>query len=266
MMPLYDHYLVWNEQIGSDLLRIYPSIRREQVHVVGSPQFDFHFRPEYHWTRDEFCTRVGADSSRPIILYITGMANHMPGEEILIERIADMVATLPQRPQLLVRVYPKDLTGRFEELKSRRKDILFPHIPWQPTWLTPLPDDLPLLTNTLRHCAFGINVASTISLELCMFDKPVINVAYNPPGVEVGPLAFDRFYKFDHYVPVVRSGAVRLALSEDHLRTLMHQALANAEEHSAERRTLLKSMFGNTLDGRCAERIAATLIQLVRHK
>ena len=54
-------------------------------------------------------------------------------------------------------------------------------------WLTPLREDGALWSNMLRYCDVGINVASTVSLELFMFGKPTINVAYNPPGVDIAP-------------------------------------------------------------------------------
>jgi hypothetical protein len=114
-------------------------------------------------------------------------------------------------PQLLLRVYPKDQTGRFEELKRRRSDIIFGEAPWEPLWLTPKIEDCFVLTNTLRHADVGINVASTISLELCMFAKPVINVAYNPPEIHSSLVDYARYYEFDHYRPVVESGAVQVA-------------------------------------------------------
>ena len=68
IIPLYDYYLVWNEMIRDQLLQIYNSIRPEQIIVTGTPQFDFHFRRAFSWTREEFCSRVGADPNRPIVL------------------------------------------------------------------------------------------------------------------------------------------------------------------------------------------------------
>jgi hypothetical protein len=209
IMPPYDYYLVWNESIRSQLLDIYKEIQPEQVFVTGTPQFDFHFQQKFFWTREAFCRHVKADPARPIVLYTTGMPNHMPGEPRIVEEIANMLREMNDlgSPQLLVRVYPKDRTNRFEELKQRRPDILFPPVPWEAAWLTPRFDDTYLLTNTLRHSSVGINVASTISLELCMFDKPVINVGYNPPGSDAGMIDYLRYYKFDHYRPLVESGA-----------------------------------------------------------
>src|SRR5262249_41794127 len=103
IVPPYDHYLVWNNEIREQLLQIYRAVRPEQISVTGTPQFDFHFRPQFHWSREEFCTRVGADPARPIVLYSTGMANHMPGEPRIVEGIADMLAEMADlgRPQLL---------------------------------------------------------------------------------------------------------------------------------------------------------------------
>lgn len=262
ILPAYDHHIVWNEDIRQQLLRIYPKVRPDQISVTGTPQFDFHFRSRYHESREQFCARVGADPARPIVLYSTGMANHMPGEDRVIEGIADILARHPRRPQLLVRVYPKDLTGRFESLKQSRRDILFPTIPWEAAWLTPKPQDLSLLTNTLRHCDAGINIASTISLELCMMDKPAINVAYNPPGVDISPVSFARYYDFDHYRPVVDSGAVELAHSELEMEDLISEALSNPGKRSSERAALARTMFGSTLDGRSADRIAWVLHDL----
>lgn len=262
ILPAYDHYIVWNEDIRQQLLRIYPKVRPGQVSVTGTPQFDFHFRPEYHESREAFCARTGADPSRPIVLYSTGMANHMPGEDVVVNGIADILNRHPRKPQLMVRVYPKDLTGRFEPLRKARPDILFPKIPWEASWLTPKPEDLSLLTNTLRHCELGINIASTISLELCMMDKPVINVGYNPPGMDISPVSFGRYYQFDHYRPVVESGGVQVAWSEAELEAMVASALSNPGERSRERAALARTMFGSTLDGRSAERIAWVLHDL----
>jgi hypothetical protein len=263
IIPAYDHYLVWNERIRKDLLNIYQAtIRAEQVFVTGTPQFDFHFRPEFWWTRKEFCSRIGADSARPIVLYSTGMANPMLGEPRIVEHIAQMLRDMPQRPQLLVRVYPKDRTGRFDDLRQRYPEVLFPAVPWEPSWLTPLPGDTHLLTNTLRHADVGINVASTISLELCMLGRPVINVAYNPTGIDIYPYDYRRFYEFDHYKPVAESGAVMLARSEDDMPGLIERALASPDERQSQQRALIERMFGATLDGRSADRVAKCLLRL----
>jgi hypothetical protein len=266
IIPPYDYYLVWNDHIRSQLLSMYRTVRPEQVFVTGTPQFDFHFDPGFYWTREEFCARVGADPLRPIVLYTTGIAHHMPGEPQLVERIANLLREMADMgpPQLLVRVYPKDRTNRFEELKNKRRDILFPEVPWERAWFTPKFEDTFLLTNMLRHAAVGINVASTVSLELCMFDKPVINVAYNPAGVDMGSVDYRRYYDFDHYRPVVESGAIKLAKSEDEMRVFLREVLKEPHANGSERRAFIKTMFGETLSSSSAERFARCLLRIAK--
>lgn len=256
IIPAYDFYLSWNKQIASHLQLIYPNIKSNQVAITGTPQFDFHFDPNILWSRNKFCEEVGADERLPIILYTTGMANHMPAEDIIIERLADLIATLDEKPQLLVRVYAKDLTGRFNRVKEARKDILFPSIPWEANFLTPMPKDIPLWTNMLHHCSLGINVASTVALELCMFDKPSLNVCYNPPGVDVSPVDYTKYYGWDHYKPIVDSGAVELGRNEEELLELIKIGLKNPELNSSNRKKLLNEFFGDSLDGKSHLRVA----------
>ncbi|MGE0102875.1 MAG: hypothetical protein AB7H86_09275 [Blastocatellales bacterium] len=265
--PPYDHYFVWNEKLKTDLLRIYPDVRPEQVRVTGTPQFDFHFRPEFQWTREEFCARIGADPRRPIVLYSTGMANHVIGEPWVAERIADLLAGMPELgpPQLMVRVLPKGPQGHFDELRRRRKDILIPAIEWERRWLTPSLDDVRMLTSTLLHCSLGINIASTISLELCMFDKPVINVAFPPPNLDrEREFDYTRYYQFEHYRPVVESGAIDMAGSEDELRRMILAAFSDPGKRARERRALLDDFFDRTLDGQSASRMAGELLAISR--
>ncbi|MDQ3071898.1 MAG: hypothetical protein M3Q97_01350 [Bacteroidota bacterium] len=264
IMPYYDHYLVWNDQIANDLLKIYGSVRRQQVHITGTPQFDFHFQKDKLWSREEYCKKVGVDPQRPIVLYTTGMANAYPGEDVTVEGIADMLLEYPieKRPQLVVRVYPKDNTNRFVPLRNRRPDISFPDIPWEVNWLTPLMEDLELWTNMLQHCEVGINIASTVSLELCMFNKPVINVSYNPRGMDIYPADFTMYYDWDHYKPIVDSKALYIATSEEQMAEYIKLALNDPDDRKIERENLINNFFGDTLDGKAFLRIAEVLKEL----
>ena len=265
MLP-YDYYLVWNESLRNQLLEMYEWIKPENVFVTGTPQFDHHFQEKYYLDKEEYCEQIGADPKRPIVLYTTGMANHMPGEPDIVEGIADILAEFPEgeKPQLVLRVYAKDLTGRFDELRQRRPDIVFADPLWEPAWLTPKYEDSYALINALRHCSLGINVASTVSLELCMFDKPVINVGYNPPTVSEQELSYADYYEFDHYKPVVESGAVNVAWDIAGMRDLIHSSLSCPEKHRADREKLITSMFGSSLDGDSSGRVAKAILQIAQ--
>ncbi len=267
IFPQYDYYLVWNEVLRRDLLRIYPRIDPGRVLVSGTSQFDFHFRRQFAWSREEYCAKIGADPARPIVLYSTGMANHIAGEPWLIARTADLLREMTDlgSPQLVVRVLPKGPQEVFDQLRAERRDILFPEVCWERQWLTPTLGDAYLLSNMLRHANVGINVASTITLELCMFDKPAINPCFLPPGVDPRvSFDFTRYYEFEHYRPIVASGAVELARSPEDLGMMIRRALCEPERLRGERAALVREFFGETLDGEAGGRLARILVDLAR--
>ena len=211
MMPAYDWYLVWNEAIKEDLLRIYPRTAAERVLVTGTPQFDFHFRPEFTLSREEFCARVGADPARPIVLYSTGIQTPMPEEPRIVEGVAralQQVRGVP-RPQLLVRVYPKDLSGRFDALRDRQLPTCCSRPSRGSTGGYAAPGGF---RESVHQHASPLRARHQRRVDglarLCMFDKPVLNIGYDPPGFDVRPISYARYYRFDHYKPVVDSGAV----------------------------------------------------------
>jgi hypothetical protein len=95
-----------------------------------------------------------------------------------------------------------------------------------------------------------------------MFGKPVVNVAYNPPGEDIYPFDYPRFYEFDHYRPVARSGAIALARDERDMARLIREALAHPRARQSQQAALLGSMFGDTLDGAASDRVAGTLLRI----
>ncbi len=262
----YDTYLVWHEPMRAQLLRIYPHLRPERVIVTGTPQFDFHFKPEFQLSRQELAAQVGFDPARPFILYTTGIAHHFPEEHRTVEmviRLLDEIEVIP-KPQLVVRRYIKDTSPQMDALAAAgHPDVFFPPMRWDDRWFTPLIEDIPLYTGLIRQAALGINAASTVSLELMMHDKPVINLGFDPPGSHLPHhFRYARHVEFDHYRPVAESGGVMVARSPDDLRAMLVRGLGRPHADSEKRREFIKRVFGSTLDGQSGARIAHCLIEL----
>ena len=123
MIPTYDYYFCWNKSIKSDLIKIYGNIKEENVLVTGTPQFQFHFDNDNYLSKDVFCEKYRLDPNRPIIFYSSAQPGSSPGEEIIVERLADILKEIesPKAPQLVVRVYPKDTSDRFQYLKKNKR-------------------------------------------------------------------------------------------------------------------------------------------------
>jgi hypothetical protein len=263
IIPSYQYYFAWNNSIKADLLRIYPNTKPENVFVTGTPQFIGHFDESNHLSKEELKQVLGLKPEEKYFLYSSGMSHHLPEEPYVAERIADRLNELGDHFKLVIRTYAKDRFDVFKELKQRRPDIIIPEVQWEKNYQTPLEEDQRMFSSLLKHCVAGINVASTISLELCMFDKPAINVGYNPPGKNIYPYNYTRFYSFDHYKPIVDSGAVEIANNEDQLISLLSDAIHKPDKRSTERRKLILQFFENNLDGRVINNFLAAINDII---
>jgi hypothetical protein len=263
----YDDYLVWNDGMRRQLLEIYPRIPENRVHATGTPQFDYHFKPEFRLPREELCRRIGVDPGRPFVLYTTGIDNHFFDEHLHVERVAKLLAGTPQKPQLVVRTYVKGTSAEMKALARRGlPDVAFPPVGWHERWHTPHYDDLAVYTSLLLHCALGVNAASTVSLELMIFDKPIVNLRFDPPGSELPwCLGYERHILFDHFRPVAESGATMVARSDEDLKRMLTRGLSEPLADSKMRREFLSRMFGDLLDGRAGRRVAERLLTLARN-
>lgn len=268
ILPPYDDYLVWHRPMQDELLRLYPQIDSERVYITGTPQFDYHFLPEFCLPRKELYARLSLDPARPFVLYTTGMDRDFPEEVRHVRAIIALLAEYPaaRRPQLVVRAYIKGTSPEMRALSAENlPGVVFPPILWEEKWFTPHEQDLTIYTSLLHHCALGINPASTVSLELLMRDKPVINLGFDPPGSVLPPgFGWKRHIDFDHYRRVAHSGAVTVAWSVEDVRRAIHRALENPAELREQRRTLTQTTFGPTLDGGSGRRAAQTLLEIAR--
>ena len=266
----YNYYFVWYENMKKQLLSIYPRIRPENVFITGTPQFDFHFQKKFQLSREELYDKAGLDPERSFILYTTGIARHFPEEYRMVEEVIRILGKIApgRRPQLALRPYIKDTSPQMDELiRENSSDMVCVPMLWERRKFTPLYEDIFLYTGLLRHCCLGINPASTVSLELLMYGKPVINLGFDPPGISLPRyLGWIRHIRFDHYRLVAESGAVSVAYSAADLEEMIFQSLENPGRQSNIGRNFIRGMFGNTLDGNSGIRVAEQLLKLARRK
>ncbi len=268
ILPPYDHYLVWHSGMQQELLNLYHFIKPGQVHITGTPQFDYHFKPEYHLSRETLCARIGIDPQRPFVLYTTGMQSDFPEEVYHVQTVIDLLQeTDPAlRPQLVVRTYVKGNSPEMEAMAMEHiPNVYFPPVLWDPNWFMPQEEDLAIYTSLLKHCLFGINPASTVSLELMMFSKPVMNLGFDPPGSTLpNCYRWQRHIQYDHYQHVVAGGGVRVAYSVEDMRKIVRTYLHEGNVLKTQQQAYLHNTFGDTLDGKSGQRAADTLLRLMQ--
>jgi hypothetical protein len=187
-------------------------------------------------------------------------------EHKFIEAVVQILGDLDMqpKPQLVVRTYIKGTSPEIQAMASRNiPDVVFPAILWDPQWIMPLYEDLSLYSSLLRHCALGINAASTVTLELMMLNKPVINLGMEPPNSCLPAWEqFSRHVDYEHYRPVATSGGVMVARSVNNLKDMIRRGLFQPSADVNAQNAFLHAMFGDTLDGQSGRRVAECLSRL----
>lgn len=245
----FDYYFVWSSLMKSELLRFYPDVRDNQVVITGTPQFDAYADTSLYVSREEFCRQVGADPARPLICYSGGDRTTCPNEPNQLAVFLELArrGRLNGRPQILFRPSPADEGSRFDRVREAYPELIYARPRWRyapdSNWASNMPtqEDVQLLVNLVRHADVGVNMASTMTMDFAVFDKPVVNVAYwsdDPLNLKTAPWL--KFYAFEHYRPVVELGATRVATSADDLARHVNEALADPGACARGRQALLE--------------------------
>ncbi len=255
-----DFLVCWTERMREQAIRIH-HFPPAHVFVSGVVRFDHYFaRQPGEQSREAFLRSKGLNpQERTILLTTVTKGNYRDEPKVLGALIrARAQGRFPGFPNLFVRLHPKE--DNFDEYrefvrqpgvrverggKEREKNL--------GSRIELDQDDLVNLKDTLRHADVVINYASTITIEACAFDRPIVNIGYPP--------YFMNAYSFTHYRPVVELGAVRVARSEGELLEEVGANLADPARDRDARREAVRHFIGFT-DGRSAERLAGAVTQI----
>ena len=286
-----DYVVVWREVQKREVVR-YQGFRPERVVVGGMPAFDV-YRNTHHWpSREDLFARYGLDPQRKLIMFATkspAVYLHIRIMEALVKAIGDGRFSYPA--QLLARLHPLHFTSflanspalqsimaEYQALAAQTSYLAF-SIPQVVS--TKMDNDMPgearELACLLHHTDVLINLFSTIQLEACLADVPVINVAFDPPrgelpdgntllpsqarqGYRLRPIAVDVGQPQGQRV--VASRATRQAHSIEELIALTNRYLQEPALEADERRRLAEEECGPT-DGHAGERVGQFLLGLL---
>ena len=261
---LYDEYFVWNQRMKGQLLAFYPQVRPEQVWITGTPQFDFHRCADYHWERENTLKRLGLPPEAKYFLYSASPRNLTPQEPHLVGELAKKMQRHPALKDywLVVRIHPHDDWSRWEALRQSSDKLVlsetWERMPDANGWTLLTTDDLARLTSSLVHAVACINIASTITLDAAILDRPVIGIRFEQEPDAPHEILFAE-YDTDHFRPLVESGGLRIAYSWNDLMVLLQHALEHPGEDRAARARMVAEECG-MVDGRCAQRVANALL------
>ncbi len=270
MVLKYDGYLVWSEQMKEEMHHFFPYTRTAPIYVIGAPQFDVFFQPRFHESRESFCRRYGLDPDLPIVLYALGspsLFQEFPAVLDLAERVAR--GELGE-VQLLIRPHPLHDKGLDTEALQR----LSPRVVVQETGQIgkSVPtraqneEQIRDWVNTFRHAAMVVNLSSTAAIDGAIFDKPVVNLDFDPaPGQPRQALVKDVNHTWTHFKPIAESGGLWLVDNQEEMITAVKTYLNQPELHAQARRQMAEHVCG-FLDGCCGRRMAEALLDFAQRR
>jgi CDP-glycerol glycerophosphotransferase (TagB/SpsB family) len=168
--------------------------------------------------------------------------------------------------QLIIRVMPNKLLMQSPEIQQlvqyiKNTEDVFLSIGDQSflhgdTTQEPLAIEEFELWHSLKYCDLVINLFSTLALEACIFDKPVINMWYfrQPCRMMLRGPVYDPYNIEQHIRRLKHFGATVDAESRDELiRQTFHQ-LQYPDQRQVNRQRLVNHECGN-LDGKAISRL-----------
>lgn len=268
-IPPYDHYFVWHEGMRAQLLRLYPDTPRDRITVTGTPQFDFHRDPAYRRTRVETLHSLGLAADARYVLYAASFVGLAPEEPLLVRRLAELMQRTPRLRDLslVVRIHPLETRERWRAVTD-----VFPNVVVQTAWETPpdrdgwtlaTPHDQARLVSALAHAEMCVNVASTMTLDAALLDRPVIGIDFSTELDAPRGIMYDE-YGVEHYRPLVERGGLRVAKSWHDLATLMESAITDPSRDRVQRAQMVEYECGRA-DGGAADRLTIALMRAAGH-
>jgi len=203
-----DNYLVWSEHMKSEMALFYPEIPQNQVVITGTPQFEFYHDKENITDKDSFFKAFSLDPDKKTICFSGDDVITSPDDPKYLEDLAAAItnAGLQEEFQILFRRCPVDISGRYDAVIGRYKDLIreaaplwFFHKHSSFSTIFPSFDDVKLLASTACYADIVINLGSTMAFDFAMYGKPCIFINYDSENKANPHWSVDAIYKFQHF-------------------------------------------------------------------
>jgi hypothetical protein len=264
----FDLYLLWNCHNARQLRNGYPQTAERGVKIIGSPQFDFYWKPEYLWDEKDWRNRLALPADRPVLLFAGGYFTCAPHEPQFLGQLDDAIEAneIPGKPVILFRRHPVDPMERWQKVLQRARHVVVDN-PWQlgakVLGHTNIGvDDICKLASTLHYSGVHVNVASTMTVDGAIFDKYQVGPAYDDSPSRKYNRAALECYRQEHFLPIAQSGGLDIARTRKDLIRAVREGFTNPEPMSGGRRRIVQEICTFD-DGQCASRVALAVREFI---
>jgi hypothetical protein len=267
LMP--DYFISWGPIMTQEMVQWY-RFPPEKIFECGVPHFDVYRQTEQLTPPKALLSEFNMSSDRPYIFYGTVASMHCPNELEIVGWLAEQVESnaFSKPCSLVIRPHPQTISGHYSNGKELGdlRSLTGPNVALDvpPLLSEALAWDLPKrdmyhLASLLAGSAMCINASSTLCLDACMLDCPVINIGFDGSHDLPYEKSARRGLDYIHMAKLLSLGGVRLARSfaelQNHINTYLDDAGLDREG-----RSLTVAQECGLADGRAAERVASTLL------
>lgn len=261
----FDHYLVWNNINKAELERINPQLKaKHAITVCGAAQFDFHYKQNFTWSREEWLSKLGLPAGKKVILYAGGPVSLFKDEPQYLAHLNEAFETgkiNASEAVILFRSHPLDKKERWHALVGDSPYIIYDAAQsgkekFDHTNVTE--DDIRKLMSTLKHADVQINFTSTMTIDGSVFHKPQIGPYYTELDKARKEKLTRKMYVQEHYAPITKSGAINMPSSREAYVNMVADALQNPSVYTKHCDDCLKTMITYT-DGKSTDRVVEAL-------
>lgn len=268
-IPRFDRYMAWSDRMKRRILTLFPDINPDSVTVTGTPQFDFHRKEEFKWTRSETLNKLKIPTDSRYILYAANSEVWAPNEPDFVLELSRQLADCKnlKKFKILTRLHPLDDVARWDYVRKSSPNVVISSSWWSVApdengWAVIGTEDQSFLVSTILHSDLCINMCSTMSLDAAILNKPVICRRFANVPNSMEDLIARHSYSSLHYAPLVASGGISLADTWEELIRLIQESISTPESLKELREEMVLAECG-IVDGRSTENVTAVLMDML---
>jgi len=269
-----DFVVAWTPTMKRELVE-YQDLDDRQIFVGGVAHWDRYYSREGR-TRQELIGQFGLDPNRKLLLFAT--ASPTGWGELNVEVVHILGRAIAQQGfvsdcQIVVRLHPNYFSHNRESIaRDALREIESAAAAYAHVHLTKpkfnsravtfdlLADDASDLQDLLRHCDVLVTSFSTVMLEACIFDTPVVNVAFARYSQLMGQ-PYTAVANYAHLKRILAAGGTRTATTPSGLLECLNTYLLRPDM-DREGRSRIREHECGPYPGTAGRRIGEHLLQL----
>ncbi len=265
-----DKIIVQNTTMIDHLVK-YQRIDRDRIVASGFPQFDWYAHNDLLMSRQEYLTSLGLDPNKKLVFFGSEGA-WAPKDDVIAEMLSKYInnGSLVTPCSLVIRPHFSDIQGgrfnRFKQENNVHVDTMVTYTDafycsWDPGY-----DEIKHFVNLMYHSDVVVNIASTLTLDACCFNKPIVCVAFGVlHNLRNHKDVTKIYYEMNHYLDVLETDAIDLVKNEDELLKSINNYLEYPEHKNEQRKVLLDTLCYK-VDGNSSRRIANEILSMMDSK